>query len=31
VLDAELELAGIKRDIFLSSVNLYQAVGGGWR
>ncbi len=31
VLDAELELANIKRNIFLSSVNLYQAVGGGWR
>jgi multidrug efflux system outer membrane protein len=31
VLDAELELANIKRSIFLSSVNLYQAVGGGWR
>jgi outer membrane protein TolC len=31
VLDAELELTNIKRNIFLSSVNLYQAVGGGWR
>ncbi|RCH55106.1 TolC family protein [Mucilaginibacter hurinus] len=31
VLDAELELANTKRNIFLSAVNLYQAVGGGWR
>ncbi|RYD86690.1 MAG: TolC family protein, partial [Sphingobacteriales bacterium] len=31
VLDAELELANTKRNIFLSAVNLYQAVGGGWK
>ncbi|MBE9583530.1 efflux transporter outer membrane subunit [Mucilaginibacter sp. JRF] len=31
VLEAELDLANTKRNIFLSAVNLYQAVGGGWR
>ncbi|TWR25512.1 efflux transporter outer membrane subunit [Mucilaginibacter achroorhodeus] len=31
VLTAELELANIKRDIFISEVNLYRALGGGWR
>ncbi|TWR25272.1 TolC family protein [Mucilaginibacter pallidiroseus] len=31
VLDAELELAQTKRNIFLSAVNLYQSVGGGWK
>ncbi|RVT97370.1 efflux transporter outer membrane subunit [Mucilaginibacter limnophilus] len=31
VLDAELGLANTKRNIFSSAINLYQAVGGGWR
>ncbi|WP_454801752.1 TolC family protein [Mucilaginibacter phyllosphaerae] len=31
VLDAELELANTKRNMFLSAVNLYQSAGGGWR
>lgn len=31
VLTAELELANIKRDVFISEVNLYRALGGGWR
>ncbi|OOQ56800.1 TolC family protein [Mucilaginibacter pedocola] len=31
VLQAELDMANTRRDMFLSSINLYQAVGGGWR
>ncbi|PJJ84723.1 TolC family protein [Mucilaginibacter auburnensis] len=31
VLDAELQLAVTKKNIFLSEVNLYRALGGGWR
>jgi multidrug efflux system outer membrane protein len=31
VLDAELELADAKKNIYLSEVNLYRALGGGWR
>jgi len=31
VLDAELELAVSKKDIYLSQVNLYRALGGGWK
>jgi outer membrane protein, multidrug efflux system len=31
VLDAELELAATKKNIFINAVNLYRAVGGGWR
>lgn len=31
VLDAELELAVAKKNIYLSEVNLYRALGGGWR
>lgn len=31
VLDAELQLAVSKKDIYLSEVNLYRALGGGWR
>lgn len=31
VLDAELELAVSKKDIYLSEVNLYRALGGGWK
>ncbi|MBE7176224.1 MAG: efflux transporter outer membrane subunit [Mucilaginibacter polytrichastri] len=30
VLDAELELAGTKRNIYLNSINMYRALGGGW-
>jgi outer membrane protein TolC len=29
VLEAELELANTKKDIFLNAVNLYRSVGGG--
>ena len=31
VLEAELQLAVSKKDIYLSEVNLYRALGGGWR
>jgi NodT family efflux transporter outer membrane factor (OMF) lipoprotein len=31
VLDAELELANTKKNIFLNAINLYRATGGGWR
>lgn len=31
VLDAELELANTKKNIFISAVNLYRSVGGGWK
>ena len=31
VLDAELQMAALKRDLFISSVNLFKAVGGGWQ
>jgi HAE1 family hydrophobic/amphiphilic exporter-1 len=31
VLDAELEMTNAKKNIFLNAVNLYRAVGGGWR
>ncbi|RYY29655.1 MAG: TolC family protein [Sphingobacteriaceae bacterium] len=31
VLDAELELANTKKDIFINMINLYRSVGGGWR
>ncbi|MCC8408573.1 efflux transporter outer membrane subunit [Mucilaginibacter sp. UR6-1] len=31
VLNAELDLANTKRNIYLSAVGLYKAVGGGWR
>ncbi|MCJ8211073.1 efflux transporter outer membrane subunit [Mucilaginibacter sp. RS28] len=31
VLDAELELANTRRNIFINSVNLYRSLGGGWR
>lgn len=31
VLDAELELANTRRNIFIASVNLYRSVGGGWK
>lgn len=31
VLDAELELANTRKNIFINSVNLYRSVGGGWR
>lgn len=31
VLDAELELAVSKKNIYLSKVNLYRALGGGWK
>ncbi len=31
VLDAELELANTKKNIFISAINLYRAVGGGWK
>jgi len=31
VLDAELQLAVTKKNIFLNEVNLYRALGGGWR
>lgn len=31
VLDAELELANTKRNIFIGAINLYRAVGGGWK
>jgi multidrug efflux system outer membrane protein len=31
VLDAELELANSRKDIFINAVNLYRSVGGGWR
>ncbi|MFD0793781.1 TolC family protein [Mucilaginibacter litoreus] len=31
VLDAELELANTKKNIFITDVNLYRALGGGWR
>lgn len=30
-LNAELELATAKKNIYLSEVNLYRALGGGWR
>ena len=30
VLDAELELAVTKKEIFLATVDLYRALGGGW-
>ncbi|SDM21802.1 efflux transporter, outer membrane factor (OMF) lipoprotein, NodT family [Catalinimonas alkaloidigena] len=30
VLEAELTLIGYRRDIFMSVVNLYRALGGGW-
>jgi outer membrane protein TolC len=31
VLDAELEMTAAKKNIYLNAVNLYRAVGGGWR
>lgn len=31
VLDAELELANTKKNIFLNAINLYRATGGGWQ
>lgn len=31
VLDSELELANTRKNLLLNSVNLYRAVGGGWR
>lgn len=31
VLDAKLELANTKKNIFINAINLYRAVGGGWR
>lgn len=31
VLDAELQLAQTKKNIFLSEVDLYRALGGGWK
>ena len=31
VLDAELELANTKKNIFINTINLYRAVGGGWK
>nr|WP_249665481.1 TolC family protein [Mucilaginibacter sp. Bleaf8] len=31
VLDAELELANTKKNIFLGAINLYRSVGGGWK
>ncbi|MEN0055405.1 MAG: TolC family protein [Mucilaginibacter sp.] len=31
VLDAELELANTKKNIFLNTINLYRATGGGWQ
>ncbi|QJD95756.1 TolC family protein [Mucilaginibacter robiniae] len=31
VLDAELELANTKKNIFIGAVNLYRSVGGGWK
>ncbi|MFD0763286.1 TolC family protein [Mucilaginibacter lutimaris] len=31
VLDAELQLASTKKNIYLSEVGLYRALGGGWR
>ncbi|GAB2703215.1 TolC family protein [Mucilaginibacter koreensis] len=30
VLEAELEMANIKKNIFIGTINLYRAVGGGW-
>lgn len=30
VLDAELELAATKKQQFLSLIDLYRALGGGW-
>jgi multidrug efflux system outer membrane protein len=31
VLDAELELANTKKNIFIGAINLYRSVGGGWK
>ena len=31
VLDAELELANTKKNIFVGAINLYRSVGGGWK
>ncbi|GAB3936706.1 TolC family protein [Mucilaginibacter myungsuensis] len=31
VLDAELELANIKKNVFMNQIGLYRALGGGWR
>lgn len=31
VLDAKLELANTKKNIFINAINLYRAVGGGWK
>lgn len=31
VLDAELELANTRKNIFINAINLYRSVGGGWR
>ncbi|MVN90798.1 TolC family protein [Mucilaginibacter aquatilis] len=31
VLDAELELAHTKKNIFFGAINLYRSVGGGWK
>jgi NodT family efflux transporter outer membrane factor (OMF) lipoprotein len=31
VLNAELELANTKKNIFIGAINLYRAVGGGWK
>lgn len=31
VLDAELEMANAKKNIFLNEVSLYRALGGGWK
>lgn len=31
VLEAELELANIRKEIFISVIDLYRALGGGWK
>ncbi len=31
VLDAELEMIGAKKNVYLNTINLYRALGGGWR
>ena len=31
VLDAELELTDVRRNLLNSSVDLYRALGGGWK
>jgi hypothetical protein len=30
-LDAELEVAGARKEVLLATVDLYRGVGGGWR